>query len=223
MQGRHWPLALALLSVMALVVGLWPDDGEAPPGIAAATATQPEPPPRIEIVVPTPPKEKHVSKEQACSSGCSMKSHPVPPFTVAQFSATLAAFAKQPIPRFAAETTLEIDRLLFYGKRTRELLSELDERARKGGATKGALEKAAGSVKLSTAHRRWLERQLRYTHAEVTLRIVDDRGRERARLPWTRVPFGDKRHLHPRTIDIQPMTFNGTVMRTGMGHIWARY
>jgi hypothetical protein len=211
MHGRHWPLALGLLSVMALAVGLWPG-GDAPPRSAAVGPD--EGPPQIEIVVPKPPKEKYVSKGQACASGCSMKKHPVPPFTAAQFRATLTAFAAQPLPAAGAPSSLEIDRLLFYGKRTRELLTELD---------RGRLGKVATLPKLPKAHRRWLDGQLAHSHAEVALRIVDDRGRVRANLPWTRVPFGDKQHLRPKTVDIQPMEFNGTVMRTGMGHIWARY
>mgnify|MGYP001556064495 CR=1 FL=1 len=197
---RQWPLALALLGGMALALWFLPKEGAPPPRVADGA-------PRIHIEVPKPPKEKGLSKEAECASGCSMKKHPVPPFTVEDFKKTLAAFSRQRLPLAGQESSPEVDRLVFYGRRTRALLQK--EREAVAALPKG--------------HGQWLRRQLAHDHALVALRIIDDAGRVRAHLPWRRVPFGDKRHLHPKTVDIQPMSFNGTVMRTGLGHIWARY
>ena len=156
--------------------------------------------PAVQIVEPVGGAQPN-EEDAHCASGCSLKDHPVAPFTETQFFETLEQYAKQ--PHHAPSAPLE--RLLFYGRRTRELIDY------------------HGLERLPKTHRRVLSRELSRTHARVAIRVVDDRGSTRAELPWTRVPFGKKQHLRPRVKRIQAMSFNGTVMRTGLGHIWARY
>jgi len=136
-----------------------------------------------------------------CPSGCSLKKHDVAPFTVEQYQKALTMYASAPLK---AEST-SLDTLLFYGERTRELMTRY------------------GASSLPRTHLDFLQRELSRTHALVAIRIVDANGIVRANLPWQRVPFGHKQHLHPQASDIQEMSFNGSVMRTGLGHIWARY
>jgi hypothetical protein len=155
---------------------------------------------RVEIIAPP------VKKKKRCASGCSLKKHPVPPFTERDFVATLRRFAGEALPGPGAkEGSPALEKLLFYGRRTKELI------------------RLIGLKPLDQSHRQFLQKQLRYDHAIVGLRIVDERGRVRALLANKRVPFGIKQHLHPVVRDVQAMDFNGTVMRTGLGHIWARY
>lgn len=207
MRSRTWFIAPVLLVVCA--AGLWAARGGTKSPARAVNQDEAQGAklavPVVEIVSPPLPAKHGPSKEQKCASGCSMQKHPVPPFTEEDFQRTLKTFARQTLPSSPADASSAAERLLFYGRRTQELLKTL------------------GSKPLPGGHRRWLAEQLAHTHALVALRIVDDQGRTRAELPWTRAPFGIKQHLHPQTFDIQSMEFNGTVMRTGLGHIWARY
>jgi hypothetical protein len=155
--------------------------------------------PVVEIEVPTPPGK--AGKGSACHTGCSLKSHPLPAFTLTDFNKALAEYGRA---SHDAPAQPALERLLFYAEYTRTLLRK------------------HGHGALSPAQRQRLDRELS-RRALVAIRIVDATGAVRADLPWTRVPFGVKQHLHPRTRAIQAMSFNGTVMRTGLGHIWARY
>jgi hypothetical protein len=155
--------------------------------------------PVVEIEVPTPPGK--AGKGSACHTGCSLKSHPLPSFTLTHFNKALAEYGHTP---HDAPVQPALERLIFYAEHTRTLLRK------------------HGHGSLSPAQRQRLDRELS-RRALVAIRIVDAAGAVRADLPWTRVPFGVKQHLHPRTRAIQEMSFNGTVMRTGLGHIWARY
>lgn len=148
-----------------------------------------------------PAQKAEVRDDSDCPSGCSLKSHDVAPFTVEQYREALSAYAAGPVN----SESDSLDTLLFYGERTRELITRY------------------GAGPLSKDHLEFLRRELTRSHALVAIRIVDAAGRVRANLPWKRVPFGHKQHLHPKTVDIQEMSFNGSVMRTGLGHIWARY
>lgn len=159
----------------------------------------PPAPAEVEIVDPEVIGSKGGSK---CHTGCSLKSHPLPKFTTDTFKKAVAAFAKETLQQ-ASHPALET--LLFFGDHTRDMI------------------KQHGVAALPRGHRDLLLRELKRTHALVTMRIVDDKGTVRADLPWTRVPFGVKQHLHPHAQGIQEMSINGTVMRTGLGHIWARY
>lgn len=146
----------------------------------------------------------HRQKEEIlagnCQSGCSMKDHPIPPFTAEEFAATLAAYAAAP----RDEAGEALDTLVFYGRRTVELMD------------------LYGTEPLPPEHVAFLRRQLR-RNALVALRIVDEHGVVRAEYGPEPVPFGIKQHLHGRTEDLEPLEFNGTVVRVGLNTIWSRY
>jgi hypothetical protein len=157
----------------------------------------------VDIVVP----ESKVAtlaernKDGACASGCSLKNHPVPPFTAAQFGEALADYAT----RVPDESSEPLDTLLFYGKRTLELIDEY------------------GTAPLPESHVEFLRRELSRSHAYVALRLVDEHGVVRAQYPDTRVPIGVKQHLKPEMTNLHPVEFNGTVMRVGLSYVWSRF
>jgi len=159
----------------------------------------PELAPFVEIVAPEPPKN---AKASGCAAGCSLKDHPVEKLTLKKFNQALVDYAAS-APDAQSEG---LERLLFHGEHTRELLQQY------------------GAGPLPPAHRAFLSRELARTHAVVALRIVDDQGIVRASYGPQRVPIGHKEHLHADKLErIQPMEFNGTVMRVGLYHLWSRY
>ncbi|RMH42971.1 MAG: hypothetical protein D6689_06495 [Deltaproteobacteria bacterium] len=156
----------------------------------------------VDIVAPAPvAPPKAAGDDGNCASGCSLKNHPVPPFTPEQFADALAAYQRQPV---AADGDA-LDTLLFYGRRTRELIDLF------------------GTDPLDDAHRTWLLRELSRTHARVSIRVIDEHGAVRALVDGQRVPIGIKQHLHAQVKDLQPLEFNGTVMRVGLNTVWSRY
>lgn len=166
--------------------------------------------PRVEISYPTPPGGADESeakaklgpdgKPEACTSGCSLGKHQLPPYGRGDFARARYGYAdKDPeAPGEALET------LLFHGEATRHFLAEM------------------GPGRLSPTHVAFLERELARA-ALVEIRMVDNSGRVRVTYGPQRVPFGIKQHLHPVDHDLQPLEFNGTVMRTGVNYLWSRY
>lgn len=164
------------------------------------------PEPRVEISVPIPPggadkaDKKTDGKPGECTSGCSLGKHPIPPYGRGDFARARYAYADEhpEAPSEALET------LLFYGENTKKFLADM------------------GTGRLSPAHVAFLERELERA-AVVEIRMVDDSGRVRVAYGPQRVPFGIKQHLQPVDHDLQPLEFNGTVMRTGVNYLWSRY
>ena len=155
----------------------------------------------FEEPIPTGTAVKKKSAEEECTTGCSLAKHSIPAFTPYDFEKTLAAYAALP----ASEESEELEKLLFYGSRTKQLIEEV------------------GVADLPAEHLAFLTRELARDHAIVSLRLVDDDDVVRVSYGPTKVPFGEKQHLAPVGEDLQAMEFNGTVMRTGVNYLWSRY
>ncbi len=152
----------------------------------------------VEIIVPGGGKAKDDKGD--CASGCSLKKHPVPHFTTELFTEALAAYAEAPVD----QESEALDTLLFYGTRTEELIESY------------------GTGPLSAAHRAFLTRELTRRFAYTEIRMVEPDGNIRASVSQ-RVPIAIKQHLHAEVKDLQPLEFNGTVMRVGLNTVWSRY
>ena len=162
--------------------------------------------PRTSVVfddpVPTGPAvAKASADDEECKTGCSLAKHSVPDFTEADYHEALAAYASAPVD----VSSEGLDKLLFYGTRTKKLMQEL------------------GTEALPPSHVEFLRRELSRDHALVSLRLVDEAGTVRVAYGPTPVPLGVKQHLQPAGKDLQAMEFNGTVMRTGVNYLWSRY
>ena len=126
--------------------------------------------------------------------------HPIPPYGRGDFARARYQYAQE-APEAESEA---LETLLFYGAATSEFLDDM------------------GPGPLSPAHQAFLQRELARA-ALVQIRMVDDAGRVRVAYGPQRVPFGIKQHLQPVDHDLQPLEFNGTVMRTGVNYLWSRY
>ncbi len=152
----------------------------------------------VDIIVPGGDKAKDDKGD--CASGCSLKKHPVPHFTAELFTEALAAYAGAPVD----QESEPLNTLLFYGVRTEELIESY------------------GTGPLSERHAAFLARELTRRFAYTEIRMVEPDGTIRA-LVAQRVPIAIKQHLHPEVKDLQPIEFNGTVMRVGLNTVWSRY
>ncbi len=144
----------------------------------------------------------HSTDEDGCKTGCSLAKHDIPPFSFGQFVAARAAYAKEApdAPSKSLET------LLFYRHETLLYL------------------KKNGTAPLSPEHAAFLSRELRRETATVSIRVVGMNGKIRVALQDVVVPLGVKQHLRPEALDgTQPLSFNGTVKRVGLYHLWSRY
>ena len=139
---------------------------------------------------------------EACTTGCSLAKHAIPDFTEEMFAEALASYATSA----ATETSEALDTLLFYNKRTTELLDTL------------------GHGPLSEDHVSFLRSELARDQAVVSIRMVDENGVVRVSYGPEKVSLGKKQHLAPsETGNLFAMEFNGTVMRTGLNYLWSRY
>ena len=135
-----------------------------------------------------------------CVSGCGAIPDTTPAITKDEFMKHLQAFARTPI----TEPGLDLETLLFYGKETRKWLPET-------------------SV-LDDEHLQFLQHELQKTHAEIQLRVTDDKGIVRIELKPRVVEIGQKYHEHIHlTRDMQQLEISGTIKRVGVHHLWSRF
>lgn len=197
---RTWTsTGLAYTGVAALGFLAWSLFGDRP---ADSESSREAPMTHVVIDVPKPPgKPKPTPKPGECTTGCSLAKHSIPPYGRSDFAKARYAYASEP-PRNASES---LETLLFYGAATRQYLRDM------------------GTGQLSPDHVAFLNKQLSRDHALVSIRMVDDDGVVRVMYGPERVPVGIKQHLKPVEHDLQPLEFNGTVMRTGVNYLWSRY
>ncbi|MCH8923966.1 MAG: hypothetical protein IIA67_12560 [Planctomycetes bacterium] len=149
---------------------------------------------------PDPRASFHPHGQKVCSSGCAASSHPTEKLTRENFQQLLRRFAVEPMD----ETSLAFETLLYYGRQTRDMLA------------------GQSSTGLDPLREELLRRELRRTHAKVSIRLVDEEGQVRASLPPTKVPL-DRRHEFKMDVQrVQPLITSGTIKRVGLYHIWAR-
>ena len=155
----------------------------------------------VDIVVPEVRTNKLKKPDAKGCHGCSLAKHTLPDYDREIFEAALEGYAKT-MPWQESES-LEV--LLFHSKATLELLEK------------------HGSGPLPPEHVAFLRGELT-REAVVEIRMVDEHGVVRITYGPERVPFGVKEHLAPKeTGNLFAMEFNGTVMRTGLYHLWSRY
>ncbi len=163
---------------------------------------------RVEVVAPTPPGGEKAKPgpgsqddPEACRTGCSLAKHAIPEFRRGDFEKAMRAYGNE-----AAEAPSEaLEKLLFYSAETRHFIDK------------------HGTGSLSAEHAAFLTRELRRRYAIVEIRMVEADGRVRVSYGPEQVPLGQKEHLQPKGHDLQPFEINGTVMRTGLYHLWSRY
>jgi len=135
-----------------------------------------------------------------CASGCAASRHPTEELSSSHFKDLLAEFANQPID----ESSTALEELLYYGPQTKTLIE------------------SEGFGQLGTKRAALLWEQLKFTHARVSIRVVDEQGDLRTWLEPTRVPF-DRRHVFEmKTNNLQPLVTSGTVKRVGLNYLWVR-
>lgn len=142
----------------------------------------------------------HPHGPQICASGCATSRHPTPRLSRRRFRDLLTQYSGQPV----SSPSAALDELLFYAAQSRRYLADLDE----GG--------------LDAAHRDFLARELRFTHARIAIQVIDQRGNRRTWLSPTKVPL-DRRHVFQmQTNELQPLVTSGTVKRVGLDRLWTR-
>ncbi len=201
MTNKFTRAGLMFIGVVALGFSGWALFGSTP---ADSESSHDLPATRVVIEVPTPPGKPEKKREPEpgeCTTGCSLAKHTIPPYGRADFARARYTYASE-LPDAASEA---LETLLFYGAATRQYLHDM------------------GTGPLSPAHIRFLNKQLERDHAIVSIRMVDDAGLVRVAYGPQRVPIGIKQHLQPVDHDLQPLEFNGTVMRTGVNYLWSRY
>ncbi len=186
----------------ALLGAAWGARGSDTVETAAAPPT-PSIDQRVSLEVEYPdPLAKTKDEKEKCLAGCSLKKHDIAPFTDEQYHAAIKAYGKAGVD----ETTPALDKLLFYGRRTIALIDQ------------------HGTGTLPEDHVAFLKRELARSRAIVSVRFINADGKVRVNLAPVTVPIGIKQHLKPTALDgTQPMEINGTVMRTGLYHLWSRY
>jgi len=143
----------------------------------------------------------HGEPAKGCG-GCSKPHDYVGDLAPEEFDALVERFATEPLEPGSEA----LERLLFHHEDGRRYLHRAERPA------------------LDPQREAFLARELGRTHAVIGFRVIDEEGRERMRVDPTPVPLGAKQHLPTTaTDDVQPASFNGTVVRVGLDHLWTRY
>ena len=148
----------------------------------------------------------HGHGEKVCASGCSISRHPTDRLTKREYLRLIDQLAADvdPPEHEPADSSFALDSLLFYGRQTSQLM------------------KRYGTGNLSPATAESLKRELKYTHAKISIRVIDESGETRSWLTPTKVPL-DRRHVFSmQTQRLQPLVISGTVKRVGRDHLWTR-
>ena len=157
----------------------------------------------------------HGHGDQVCASGCSASRHPTDRLSKREYQrlinqVTTEAMSAQSNKSAAsaeshpADSSLALDTLLFYGRQTSKMIQRY------------------GTFELPVTVAESLKRELKYTHALLSIRVVDEAGETRSWLAPTKVPF-DRRHVFSMEAKrLQPLVTSGTVKRVGRDHLWTR-
>ncbi len=148
----------------------------------------------------------HGHGDEVCASGCSASRHPTERLSKREYRRLIGELATQPQSGGAhpSDSSLALDTLLFYGRQTSKMI------------------KRYGTYELPSAAVASLKSELEFTHALLSIRVVDESGETRTWLPPTKVPF-DRRHVFSmETERLQSLVTSGTVKRVGRDHLWTR-
>lgn len=145
--------------------------------------------------------------EEICASGCSLSRHPTENLSRVEFEQLLTTYANGPL----SSDNRALESLLYYGTQTKQLLFDKER----------SIE-AKLTAALSDRYLNFLDEQLAFTHAEISIRIRDDAREDWSWLEPTIVPL-DRRHVFTMTTErLQPLEMSGTVKRVGLQHLWTR-
>jgi hypothetical protein len=150
---RKAGLVATMLAAVSLgALGTWGIASDSESASASDLGETPYTQVLFEDPIPTGPVKKSKAEEEECTTGCSLAKHAIPDFTPYDFEKTLAAYAALP----ATQVSEELEKLLFYGSRTKQLLEEV------------------GTADLPAGHLAYLQTELDRDQAVVSLRLVDD-------------------------------------------------
>lgn len=154
------------------------------------------------ITVPTPVADGNHAAAKGCQGGCALVRDPKDDLSPLQIDALLNTAT-----RLAVGTESEaLDTLLFHDNEVRAYLLA------------GALPAAVSPEWAS-----WLSNELHRRTAQFSLRIIDEHGVERAKVPATPMALGMKLHMQVDDgVHTGPFNANGTIVRVGRDHVWIR-
>lgn len=163
---------------------------------SATVADTPEPEAKkIHIVVP------EIKKSPKCAS-CGDARHPTKYLSKSEFHTLIADFAAGPIPE-NDETNAAIDALCYYGPQTEAWL-------------------ASERPELPTKHAAFLSSELSRKQVNLAVRVIDENGIERVSFD-SLVDIDQRGHHHTHAVGLTAPEVAGTIKRTGLHHIWARF
>jgi hypothetical protein len=149
--------------------------------------------------------------EKICASGCALSRHPTETLARKEFVRLISEFRKGPL----SSDNQALESLLYFGPQTVAFLKAGFHRS----STSAADETAVATPDLPIE---FLQRQLRLTHAKISIRVVDTKNKTRTWLEPTLVPL-DRRHVFEmKTNELRPLVTSGTVKRVGLNHLWTR-
>jgi len=209
---RNPPIVLPGLLLIAACLGLFLPDRHTPetqpgsPDPPVKTGPSSSPSDLSDATAPSDRGKssgKGVFPSEACTiGGCSIGHHTIPALKRKQYNRLLQSFREQPV----SPESNAFEKLLYYGKQTRAFINSY------------------GTDPLGERRSRALKRELTRTHALVSIRVTDEDGTIRLRTQRKKVPLGKSKHFPiKQTTNLKPPELSGTVYRTGVKHLWARY
>jgi hypothetical protein len=167
--------------------------------LTGACATQA---PAYRIIAPVPFADGNHPAAKGCQGGCALVRDPDDALTPLEIAALLDTATKLPV----GADSQALDTLLFHDNEVRAWFLE-------GVLPSGVSPEWAG----------WLRQQLHRRTAAFSLRIIDEHGVVRAKVPATAMALGMKLHMQVDDgIHTGPFNANGTIVRVGRDHVWIR-
>ena len=154
------------------------------------------------ITAPTPYADGNHAPARGCQGGCALVRDPHDALSSLQIEALINTATRLPV----GADSEALDALLFHDNEARAYL------------LKGQLPEG-----VSPEWTQWLGQQLRRRTATFSLRITDEHGVVRARVPATPMALGMKLHMQVDDgVHTGPFNANGTIVRVGRDHVWIR-
>lgn len=154
------------------------------------------------ITAPKPVSDGNHPAAKGCQGGCALVRDPKDALSDLQIEALINTATKQPV----GGDSDALDMLLFHDNEARHYVLE-------HGLPEGV------SAEWGT----YLRTQLLRRTATFSLRIIDEHGVERAKVPATPMALGVKLHMQVDDgVHTGPFNANGTIVRVGRDHVWIR-
>lgn len=166
--------------------------------LTSACATQAD----YVITAPTPFADGNHAAAKGCQGGCTLVRDPKDALSSLQIEALLNTATRLEV----GADSEALDTLLFHDNEVRAyfLVGQLP-------------------ASVSPEWAAWLRHQLHRRTAAFSLRIIDEHGVVRAKVPPTPMALGMKLHMQVDDGDhTGPFNANGTIVRVGRDHVWIR-